>query len=74
MDTPLQPSQPAAAAPSAVLDSLRAALTDLHALAAQPSADPFYAQAAEQVAAIVTELQSRAAPTTGLLPHPPSPG
>ena len=73
MDTSREPSQPGAAAPNTVLDHLHAALTQLRALAEQPSADPFYAQAAEQVAALITGLQSRATPTFGL-PDPPSPG
>lgn len=49
--------------PCAPLEALRVALTQLRALAAQPSADPFYAQAAEQVAGIVAGLESRKAPS-----------
>jgi hypothetical protein len=59
--------------PSAALDTLRTALTQLRALAALPSADPFYAQSAEQVEAIVAGLESRTT-ASGLYPHPPSPG
>lgn len=70
MDTPLESSDLGAVA-TAVLENLRAALTQLRALAAQPSADPVYAHAAEQVEAIVVGLQSRASPATGLVPEPP---
>jgi hypothetical protein len=66
--------------PTAALDALRAALTELRSLAAVSCADPFYAQAAEQVASIVAEFEKRAGldhvpPDPGFgLPHPPSPG
>jgi hypothetical protein len=61
--------------PGAALDTLRAALTQLRALAAAPSADPFYAQAAEQVAAVVAGLEKRVSPGATIgLPDPPSPG
>jgi hypothetical protein len=59
--------------PDAALDTLRAALTQLHALAAVPSADPFYAHAAEQVAAIVAGLETRAAATGEPGPNQPTP-
>jgi hypothetical protein len=52
----------------AALDTLTVALTQLRALVAAPSADPFYAHAAEQVAAIVAGLEGRA--NAGLLPDP----
>ena len=66
--------------PGAALDTLRAVLTQLRALSTQPSADPFYAHAAEQVEAIIAGLESRASagvlpdPASGLYPDPPSPG
>jgi hypothetical protein len=71
--------------PETALDTLRAALTQLRALSALPSADPFYGHAAEQVEAIVAELESRTTPTAspspgvdppskGLDPVPPNPG
>lgn len=70
--------------PGAALDALVQALTQLRALAAAPSADPIYAQAAEQVAAIVADLQQRAGATAAgtavtpqapiLDPVPPDPG
>lgn len=63
--------------PGAALDALVQALTQLRALAAAPSADAFYAQAAEQVAAIVADLQQRAGVTPQapiLDPVPPDPG
>jgi hypothetical protein len=63
--------------PGPALEALRAALTHLRALAALPSTDPFYASAAEQVAAVVAGLESRVAPSprvTSGIPDPPSPG
>jgi hypothetical protein len=60
--------------PNQTLLHLRDALAALRQLAEQPSADPFFQQAAEQVAAIVAGLESRASPTENLLPAPPSPG
>jgi len=68
--------QPEPLDPGKALDTLRTALTQLRVLAALPSADPFYERSAEQVEAIVTGLESRAAPgpADGLFPDPPSPG
>jgi hypothetical protein len=60
--------------PLDVLNTLTAALTQLRQLAALPPADPFYTSAAEQVAAIVTELESRVVVPTIGTPEPPSPG
>jgi hypothetical protein len=59
--------------PVDVLNTLTLALTQLRQLAALPDADPCYARAVEQVAAILTELQSRTTPGSGI-PSPPSPG
>lgn len=62
---------------AAALDALRAALTQLRALAALPSANPSYAQAAEQVAAIIAGLETGPGQTpkaTSILPDPPNPG
>jgi hypothetical protein len=56
-----------------VLDALRVQVENLRKLAALNPDDPVYARSAEQVEAIVTELESRAAPTFGS-PVPPSPG
>jgi hypothetical protein len=61
MVTPLEPPDPGAVA-SAVLDNLRAALTEIRTLSAHPSADPFYARSVEQVAELVAELEKRALP------------
>lgn len=60
--------------PRVALDTLRAALTQLRALAALPSADPRHARAAEQVAAIVADLEGGAPGPSFGLPDPPSPG
>jgi hypothetical protein len=64
--------------PGTALDALHAALTHLQALAAMPSADPFYASAAEQVAAIVAGIEGRVTPTQDTssfgIPLPPNPG
>ena len=62
--------------PGAALDTLRVALNQLRALAALPSAEPFYTESAQQVAAIVAELEKRTTPqpADGLFPDPPSPG
>jgi len=59
--------------PGAALDTLRSALEQLRALAALPHPDPRHARAAEQVAAIVADLERAPDETIGL-PHPPSPG
>lgn len=59
MVAPLVPPDPGAVA-NAALDNLRAALTQLRALSQQPSADPIYASSAEQVAAVVAELEKQA--------------
>ena len=63
--------------PGGALEALRAALTHLRALASEPSADPFYAGAAEQVAAIVTGIEGRVTTSQGQsfgIPLPPNPG
>jgi hypothetical protein len=58
MATPHEPHDPSAIA-GALLEHLRVALTYLRALSAQPSADPFYLHAADQVAAILAGLPRR---------------
>jgi hypothetical protein len=57
--------------PGAALDVLHAALAHLRALAAVPSADPFYAGAAEQVAAIMTGIEGRVAPPQAISTQDP---
>ena len=68
---------------NAALETLRVAQMQLRALSEVPSADSVYAQAMEQVAAIVTELERRVEPASlsavtpsskGLDPVPPNPG
>lgn len=59
--------------PADVLAALRVQLQNLNQFAALYPDDPFYARAAEQVAAIVVGLESRAAPRI-LDPVPPDPG
>jgi hypothetical protein len=70
--------------PLDTLNTLTVALMQFRQLAALPDADPFYARSAEQIAAIVTELQSHATPAASPppdspqensgIPRPPSPG
>jgi len=56
--------------PQDVALALRAQVEKLRQLAALKPDDPFYAQAAEQVAVIVAGLESRAAPGAGTSPNP----
>jgi hypothetical protein len=56
--------------PQDVTLALRAQVEKLRQLAALNPDDPFYAHAAEQVAAIVAGLESRAAPDAGTAPDP----
>lgn len=78
MVTPAELPPDAGAAVRAALDNLRAALAHLRMLSAQPSTDPLFANAAEQIEAIVARIESRAA-SAGLRsntwdPMPPNPG
>lgn len=57
---------------NAALDKLRAALTNLRALSAQPSTDPLFANAVEQIEAIVARIESVATSSAGLPPEPPT--
>lgn len=60
--------------PRQPLTLLQQALEQLRQLAAQPGADPIYAHSAEQLAVIVSALQTHTPVANGLLPDPPSPG